>query len=277
MIDYALQSNASGPVTIEITDLAGKLVRKYSSADPVEPMDPMLAIPKYWPRPPQTLSAEAGMHRFLWDMHYPPVPGARAEYPISAVAHNTAPAPTSPWVAPGQYMVKLTANGKSYVQPLKVNLDPRVTTAAAGIEQQFTLSKQLYDDAMTITGAIEQSRSWRQQLSHAPQPGLATDAIKAFQQKLDAVVGREAGRRGGPPPQGQQPPTESLNQVRASLLALMDQLQQADVAPTQPQAVAITERRKAVAPAMARWEDIRKTDLPALNQQLKVAGPPEIK
>jgi photosystem II stability/assembly factor-like uncharacterized protein len=278
MIDYALQSNASGPVTIEITDLAGKLVRKYSSADPVEPMDPMLAIPKYWPRSPQTLSAEAGMHRFLWDLHYPPVPGARAEYPISAVAHNTAPAPTSPWVAPGQYMVKLTANGKSYVQPLKVNLDPRVTTAAAGIEQQFTLSKQLYDDVMTITGAIEQSRAWRQQLSHAPQPVPAADAIKAFQQKLDAVVGREAGRRGGgPPPQGQQPPAESLNVVRAGLNALMDQLQQADVAPTQPQVAAVGEHRNAVGPAMSRWSEIQKSDLPALNQQLKAAGVPELK
>jgi hypothetical protein len=274
IIDYALAANASGTVTIEISDSAGKLVRKYSSADPVEPMDPMLAIPKYWPRPPQMLSTETGMHRFLWDMHYPPVPGIRPEYPIAAVAHNTAPAPTSPWVMPGQYTIKLTANGKTYSQPLTVKLDPRVKTPAAAIQQQFTLSKQLYDDAITLTGPIEQVRAWRSQLAHAKQ-GSAADAIVAFEQKLDAVVGREAGRR-GPPPQGQQPAAESLSQVRGSLLSLMDQLQQADVAPTQQQVAAIAERRKAVAPAMARWQQLQ-AELATVNSQLKAAGLPELK
>ena len=56
----------------------------------------------------------------------------------------------------------------------------------------------------------------------------------------------------------------------------MDQLQQADVAPTQPQLAAASERRNAVAPAMSRWQEIQ-TELPALNQQLKAAGVPELK
>ncbi len=275
MIDYALAANASGPVTIEISDSTGKLVRKYSSADPVEAIDPMLNIPKYWPRPAEHLSTDAGMHRFLWDMHYAPVPGIRPDYPIAAVAHNTAPAPTSPWVMPGQYTVKLTVDGKTYSQPLTVKLDPRVKSPASAIEQQFTLSKQLYDDAMLLTGPIDQAKAWRQELARSQSS--ASDTVKAFEQKLDTVVGREAGRRGGPPPQGQQPTVESLSTVRASLITLMDQLQQADVSATQPQIVAITERHKAVAPAMQRWQELQKADLPALNQQLKAAGMPEMK
>ncbi len=129
---------------------------------------------------------------------------------------------------------------------------------------------------MSLTAPIEQAKRWRQQLAHLPQ-AAAPDAVKGFQQKLDTVVGREAGRRGGPPPQGQQPAFESLNIVRAGLIALMDQLQQADVAPTQPQIVAIAERRRAVAPAMERWQELLKNDLPAVNQQLKAAGAPELK
>ena len=35
VIDYYLKSAASGPVTLEILDSTGKLVRRYSSADPV--------------------------------------------------------------------------------------------------------------------------------------------------------------------------------------------------------------------------------------------------
>jgi hypothetical protein len=68
MIDYSLSKDASGPVTIEIKDGKGQLVRKYSSTDaPVEPNPKRLRIPSYWIRPLQSVSTKAGMHRFLWD------------------------------------------------------------------------------------------------------------------------------------------------------------------------------------------------------------------
>src|SRR5437762_352840 len=73
MIDYFLSKDASGPVTIEIKDGKGQLVRKFSSADaPVQASPKRLRIPSYWIRPPQSVSTKAGMHRFLWDMHYTP-------------------------------------------------------------------------------------------------------------------------------------------------------------------------------------------------------------
>src|SRR5437016_8777517 len=146
VINYYLQSAASGPVTLEIRNNANRVVRRYSSADPVEQIDPMLTIPTYWVRPPQQLSNAAGIHRFLWDMHYPPVPGIEPEYPIAAVPHNTAPQATSPWAMPGQYTAVLTVNGKSYSQPITLQMDPRVKTPAAGLAQQFKLSQQLYND-----------------------------------------------------------------------------------------------------------------------------------
>src|SRR5882762_1405200 len=77
VIDYYLGSSPSGPVTLEIRDAAGQVVRRYSSSDPVPAIDPMLAVPTYWVRPAKGLSGEPGMHRFLWDMRYPPIPGLR--------------------------------------------------------------------------------------------------------------------------------------------------------------------------------------------------------
>src|SRR5262249_50309720 len=71
MIDYFLAKDASGSVTIEIKDSKGTSVRKYSSADVPQKYDPKkLRIPEYWIRPLQSVSSKAGMHRFLWDMHY---------------------------------------------------------------------------------------------------------------------------------------------------------------------------------------------------------------
>src|SRR6185295_12728660 len=57
MIDYWLRSPATHPVTLEILDSAGKLVRRFASTDQPEPVDPKeLALPTFWVRPPQLLS-----------------------------------------------------------------------------------------------------------------------------------------------------------------------------------------------------------------------------
>src|SRR4029453_3385109 len=102
MIDYLLSKDESGPITIEITDGKGQLVRKHSSADkPVDANPTRLRIRSYWVRPPQLVSTKAGMHRFLWDMHYTPIAGVEPEFPISATYRNTAPQAPPPWVVPG--------------------------------------------------------------------------------------------------------------------------------------------------------------------------------
>ena len=114
----------------------GKMVRRFSSADPVPP-------PRSRAGDSGVLAAAAGGRcrrppasiAFVWDMHYPPVPGVKPEYPISAVEENTAPAPTSPWIMPGKYTVVLTVDGKKYTQPLTVEMDPRVKTSTADLAE----------------------------------------------------------------------------------------------------------------------------------------------
>src|SRR5204862_5238985 len=101
---------------LEIIAVTGTRVREYSSADRADRPDPATApVPLYWYRAPQPLSAAPGMHRFLWDLHYQPIAdapaGGRGGLPIAAVARNTVPAPSTPWVAPGVYTAKLTVNG----------------------------------------------------------------------------------------------------------------------------------------------------------------------
>src|SRR5207249_6448140 len=145
MIDYFLLKDASGPVAIEIKDGKGQSVRKYSSADaPVEANPKRLKIPSYWIRPPESVSTKTGMHRFLWDMHYTPVPNMEPEFPISATYRNTAPTPTSPWAAAGDYTVTLIVDGKTFTQPLTVAMDPRVKASANELREQFDLSWRLY-------------------------------------------------------------------------------------------------------------------------------------
>ncbi len=151
VIDYFLKADASGPVTLEILDGAGGLVRKYSSTDPAEPVRDEANVPAYWIRPAQVLSTGAGMHRFVWDLHYARPAGMQARFPIAAIYHDTAREPNGVWAQPGVYSVRLTVNGRRYTQPLTVRMDPRVTTPPAALQQQFTLSKRL-SDAMDAIG-----------------------------------------------------------------------------------------------------------------------------
>jgi len=272
MLDYVLGAGASGTVTLEILDSGGKLVRRYSSDDPVEPIDPTLAIPAYWIRSPHPLANAPGMHRFLWDLHYTPV-GERHNYPMQAIVHETAPANGAPWVMPGSYTVKLTVNGQSYTQPLAVKMDPRVHTPLAGLAQQFGVSKQLYDGVREAAKSREEAVALRKQIAELKgRAGALADVLETFDKKIAALAGAGGGRGFGRFGGGG---ADTLAGLEGGMQGLLGLVQGADVPPT-PQAVAAAEdRRKALAAVIEKWRAL-KPEMAALNAQLKQAGLREI-
>ncbi len=271
MIDYFLSKDASGPVTIEIKDAKGQLVRKYSSADaPMQANPKRLKIPNYWIRPPQSVSTKAGMHRFLWDMHYTPIVGVEPKFPISATYRNTAPAATSPWVAPGDYRLTLAIDGKTFTQPLTVVMDPRVKASAADLQEQFDLSWRLYQLRLKLAPIGKKFDDIAEQLTKlkaraAERPDV-TQKLEAFGQTL-TKFGPPRPRQGAPP---------SLF-VLESTIRLFDDIQGADAAPTAAVKAAVADLETKVGPTMDAWHKLIASDLPPLNQQLKEAGFPEIK
>ncbi len=146
IIDYYLSENANDVVTLQIKDEKNNVIRTFRSDD--KPYEiPSVNIPLYWIRPQQILSAKAGSHRFLWDLHYTPM-NTPPTYPIAAIYGNTAPEFTSPWVMPGNYTAVLTVNGKSYTQTIKVKMDPRVTTSIADLQAQHDYSMICYQNSI---------------------------------------------------------------------------------------------------------------------------------
>ncbi len=142
IINYYLNSKATN-VQLEILDSKGNIIRKYTSADTLYKIPPN-NVPPYWIRPQQILSGRAGSHRFMWDMHYQPL-NVAPNYPISATYMNTAPDPTSPWVLPGTYTSRLTADGKVYNQSFTIKMDPRVKTSVKDLIVQHDLSLICYN------------------------------------------------------------------------------------------------------------------------------------
>jgi photosystem II stability/assembly factor-like uncharacterized protein len=296
IINYYLKADASGPVVLEIVDAGGGLVRRYSSEDAVTPLpDPATnaPLPLYWYRPPQSLSTRAGMHRFMWDVHYQPLPGGgggRGGLPIAALPFTTAPAPTTPWAPPGQYTVKLTVNGKTLSQPLTVTQDPRVKTPALAMQQVYTLSTAAYREAAKALAAAAQAQRLRGLVAEAGSraSGDLATALTEFGKKIEAVVGSPAagggrGRGGfaaaavaaggrGAALAGQAGPQPTLSSAAAGLTGVMNVLQSADVPPTAVQLKALTAARTAGTAAMARWTAVKTVDLAAINAKLKAAG-----
>jgi photosystem II stability/assembly factor-like uncharacterized protein len=260
ILNYYLKSPAPDPVTLEIFDADGNLVRRFASTDQPEAVNPKeLAIPTYWIRPSQILSSEAGSHRFVWDLHYPPIEGGRRAYPIAAVYQNTPSSPKGPWVHPGQYTVKLTVAGKSYERPLTVKMDPRVKTPEVGLRQQFTLSMRCYEGMKQIQVAQGQIQKWRaklvqQRLTLKDEKRAAT--LAKLEQQLTALEGQAAGKFGyGKGKKGGGAP--SLARVIGELGALLGVLQGADATPTSQAVSAVGQVRRSVDSLLARWKELR--------------------
>jgi hypothetical protein len=273
IIDYVLKASPAQPVVLEILDETGNLLRRFRSDDQPAPPVEGRNLPDYWIRPQQVLSAAPGMHRFVWDLRYPPPAVPSFSYPIAAVYQNTPREPRGPWVAPGDYTVRLTVGGRAYTQPLTVKMDPRVKTAPAALAQQFALSMQVYDALERDGGMLQEARSVRAQLQDlkAKAKGNLAAAITALDAKAAAVAGSGGGFFGA------GDGAETLARLNGNLAQLLDMLQDADVAPTRVVAAAVNERINVLGPLLLRWHEIATRDVPALNKRLTAAGLAEVR
>jgi photosystem II stability/assembly factor-like uncharacterized protein len=266
MIDYFLNSDSSGPVTLEISDEQGNLIRRFSSGDKPDPVNEnQINIPTYWVRPPQVLSTSAGMHRFVWNLHYPPPNSVQHEYPISAIYHDTPRYPLGPSALPGRYTIKLEINNKSYTQPLTVKMDPRVKASAQDLRAQFELESKIVEAMHRSYAALQQVRGLRQQLSslRSQARGLQNDVTK-LQRETEELEGTEEGSTFLSTPQGR-----SLTRLNIALNTLLSSVDGADAAPTASQTRMFTEVNAALEARLSEWNEVKSNVVPALNLKLR--------
>jgi len=256
-IDYYLAQAASGPVTLEILDSAGKLVRRYASTDAPEPTAAdlkTLAIPTYWVRRPRTLSAAAGLHRWIWDLHGAPPESMRHGYPISAVPHDTPRLPLGPRALPGVYTVKLTADGHTETASLTVKMDPRVKATPAALAQLHRAEVELAGLITRTTEAIREAHSAQEQIEKRSD-------LADLGKQLKDLLG--AGGMFGP-----VPPKPGLMSVNGQASMLYGSLDGADAAPTAAQSAAVAQLVREAPAVIQRWEKL-KEQLKAKNVELK--------
>ena len=274
LIDYYLPKDATDPITLEIFDPTGKVVRTYSSTEPVFDPDPgknmaaydevckktptaaYCGLPLYWPAPQFIISSKAGMHRFSWDLKFDPVSQndlvpAGDEEATGAVPGRTYPNYNVPWVPPGRYTARLKVGSVTKTQAITVRLDPRVRIAPEALTTLNTLSTSLYWEAVAAHRAFNEAKALAARL--ASRSGA--DAVKSDLEEL-APTGLQrnvrALRR-----RGDATATRSLEAVSNALQAAAMAMQSAEIAPTAAQLSATTSARTEARRVMARWAAVK--------------------
>ncbi len=267
MLDYYLRDKSSTPIQLEIFDSEGKLVRRFATDDVLYKTNPNdFPIQVEWIRDPKPLLAEAGMHRFIWDLRYAMPKGMRRSFW----------GPAGPLAAPGNYTVKLTANGKSSTQPLTIKLDPRVKTPQDVLDRQFGLASKLAARLGEVSMALQHAGDLRKQIDARKKEASGNaellTALQELEKKMEAAVepdsDAEFGLFGLALPGKEHEPLPSVEGALTRLLIIVDS---SDVGPTTDAATASVRWEEAARETLGRWAAFQKDDLGNVNGLLEKA------
>ncbi len=264
VINYYLDKKASA-VSLEIYGPAGNLIRKYSNKDTLYKI-PDVNIPFYWIRPQQILSAEAGSHRFTWDMHFTPL-NVPASYPIAATYLNTAPNETSPWVTPGIYTAKLTVDEKTYAQLFEVKMDPRVSTSNSDLEGIRNLAFLCYDGRRRCMQLLNQVNNLHQQIKDLlPKANpVLVKQLNEFENKLSALEKNEPGN-----------PNRGINKMNNDFAGLFNIINDSDMLPTTQTTEAALKTKSDMELLLIKWMGLKQNEIKTLNIDLANAKLPAL-
>jgi hypothetical protein len=184
------------------------------------------------------------------------------------------------WATPGDYIVKLTAGGKSTTQPLTVKMDPRVKVTTGALQQQFQLASRIATSMGEVASSIHEVSVLGKQIDErkadAAKHAEIAGALDALRKKIDALQapghGRDFGVFGLTVP-GDEP--ESLPGVASSLSGLLQVVESADAAPTSDARNASDKWLAAAQATLQRWSTLKKEDVARVNaalQNVKLKG-----
>jgi hypothetical protein len=281
MFYYYLKSPPSDPIALEIRDAQGNLVKRFTSEKPA-PDTVVKNVPDYWFGPLPQLSTNAGLNRFVWNLHYDSPPALQysyygntldyLEYTISdhAIPGNTPREQTvGPLAVPGQYNVVLIVGGQKLSQPLTIALDPRVHVSRSDLVQQFEAAQRIsaglrssytaYTAAAPLRAAIaDRTKILTAALKEKPEATEAKEALTATNNlaaKFDVVIN---GTRLAP----------GIGPINRDLARIDFMIETGDAAPADAAQIAIHDSCVSLTNNIAQWQELNAKTLPAVNALL---------
>jgi photosystem II stability/assembly factor-like uncharacterized protein len=259
VLDYVLPDEG-GPVTLEIADSQGHVIRRFSSEEEPWRSAAEVYFSELWLPSPSRPTARAGHNRFIWNLRGPAPRALKPEYSIGAVANEPTPAlPEGALVLPGQYEVRLTAGGKTVKQPLTVSPDARVEVATGDLQALASLQAEVAAALSASADLAEAKRSAEDHLKAAfndPKGRLAQSEVRQLLRDLGRLV---------------TPEEEDPDKVNEVLTSLATDLEGVDAAPTDPQREVLRQYREGLSRFEGRWKKLAPS-LGRLRERLSGLG-----
>jgi photosystem II stability/assembly factor-like uncharacterized protein len=265
VIDYWLAATAHEPVTLEILDATGAVIRRYASDDKPTPERATRYFSDDWLRAPAVLSPLMGAHRFVWDLRLPRPPGVPTEYDMTgAHALGAVETPEGPLVPPGLYRVRLAARGQVHEAPLTVVNDPRSRARPEELRAGFAFSKMLLAASAQAGGGAERVDAMKRRI----------EALEA--QRLAALASPLAAVKAGVEPlaSGEGEATLAFATLADSFASLARDRDLGDGAPSAAERAAAKLLAERLAAAEGRWRVLEAGPIRALEAALAANGLP---
>jgi photosystem II stability/assembly factor-like uncharacterized protein len=263
VIDFYLE-HAADQLKIEVLDSKGQTIRTFDvspgSERPRIPVGDETAGPSTLPA--RTPGSRAGMNRFIWDLRYP---GSTVFPGIVLRGANPGVGPLAP---PGEYQVRLVANGQSLTRSLLIRRDPRlVNVTDADLEEQFRLAIQIRDKTSQANEAVIRIRAIKDQLEKRAVPtkaaGIAnaTEDLKLKLSQIEEEIYQVRNRS----------PRDTLNypiKLNNQLAVLETWVETGDSRPTDQDYRVFGELSAQLAEILARLNQVLTNDLKKYNDAL---------
>jgi photosystem II stability/assembly factor-like uncharacterized protein len=268
---YYLREKPEKTISLEFLDAEGQLIRKFTSQEEDKESDETPPS-RFGQRRSESVPAEAGMNRFVWNMQYPDatrVPGAI----LWSGRLN------GPLAVPGVYQVKLTVAEESLTESWEWKKDPRLETSQEDFEAQFDLLIKIRDKLSELNTSINQLRTVRDQVDDllkkikdnpdATEIEKTGENLKAKLKEVEDVLIQSKSKSG-------QDPLNYPILLDNKIAALVSVVSSADARPTD-QSYTVFEELSAKADAqMKKLEAVLKQDLPAINELVRKTEIPAI-
>ena len=266
---------APRPMTLEIFDAQGQLVRtlssivkpnRYAKDDADQPED--AAKPG--------LTTDAGLNRVHWNLRHE---GSKRLLQAKIDSGNP---DDGPMVVPGVYTLKLTLDGKTLASSGVVLADPRSPVAPEQLQANVAFSLQARAALDRLVDDIDELRAIRAQTQDAKTRTASHPGAKALQDAAAAVIKRcddlellmhnpkaevvydvLAGREGGA-------------KLYSQIAPLFSDIQSSDYAPTQGQSEQLEDNLAELKQLEEQLGSLRREDLARLEAQAKALGLPRV-
>jgi hypothetical protein len=251
VVHYSFAGKPEDEATLTFLDSDGNVIRSFSSKKDEKKKD-------------QTIKAEAGANRFVWNMRLPDATLIEGDEVSKTFV-------TGPKVAPGSYRVQLKIGDETLTENFEIIGDPRVGASREDFDAQFDLQKQIHDKVSAAHEGVGRIRAITKQIenweSRIDDEGFK-EAAKDFKEKLKAVEGEIVQTKARGPKDRLKYPV-MLNSKLASLQGVVAS---AEGRPTRQSYELYDDLAGRVDAALGRLDSLLKSDLAALNEKIGAAN-----